>query len=327
MWMTPAQKINYRKFLTGLQVKQGDEHGLFDALRRLQKYSLAVVPQILFRYRRPDEHSFRDLEKGEVTLSNPVAFCLGDPDDAKMMPDVSGLAAVVKQASDPSIAADWVQSIDLEALAELSVRCGRSIPVGAVERVSNMVPEELTAWLGGAGKALLAGASGSVIPELEKAREILRVVCLTGDRMNAKMWDEYAERHTGFVLAYRAGDLRMCDFANQGAVFVLPVLYDDAPFDDEKTLQWGILCSMGLDVATDDELASIRAAYRKAVKYEYEQEWRVCIFRKEGENDELYVQRPCSPVSITVGRCASEETLRRCRKAADRFGIPLEREG
>lgn len=327
MWMTSTQKACYRKFLAGLQVREGDEHGLFEAMRELQELSMGVVPPILFRYRRPDEHSFRDLENGEVTLSSPVAFRSGDPNDAKMMLDVSGLDAAEKQASDSSIAAKWIRSIDLHALAEQCDRCGRPVPDGVVERFSNMAPEELSAWLGGAGKALLAGMSGSVIPELEKAREILRVVCLTDDRANDRMWDEYAERHTGFVLAYRADNLRVCDNANRGAAFVLPILYDDVPFDDEKTLQWGTLRSMGLDVATDDELAVIRAAYRKAAKYEHEQEWRVCIFRKEEENGELYVQRPCSPVSMTVGRCASEETQRRCREAADRFGIPLVCEG
>ena len=320
--MNCEQKKAYRAFLESCVVKQGDEPRAAEMAARLQEKSREMVPDVLCRYRPPSEYAFLDLEKELVTFTHPAAF--DDLNDSFPNYSLTGLNDVIESIDNPKTMRVLYESTDFGKLARTLSEMGVK---GAEERISeleSMSFEEKRQCLLGAAFTARGLAQTEVIPALQgSCRNDYRVMCLTRSSQDEKMWTDYADNHTGFVVVFNSEDIRHCNMylgCDMG-VLLLPVLYDDTPFDADKQSQWGMLSGMGFNIANEDILSNFKAIYRKRTDFEWEDEFRAVLMPSSEEEKQCYVQRTCRPLRVILGNCMRGADRDRCIGAANNLGI------
>lgn len=259
---------------------------------------------------------------GTVAFSHPSVF--EDQEDSLPHYCLEKLDSAISEMSDPKRAKPVIDSIDFEKLSEIAISCGRELPDDAAESIKGATGEELSSRLAKVGKEVRDVSLATVVPLLQKrSRAHCRILCLTHDGDNERMWTRYAAEHGGFLLAYRSEDIRRCDEdINRRRTDLLPILYDDQPFNAELQLQWALMQSMGFDIANDDIFSDLKAIYRKGSAYEWEGEWRAHLVPQKSEIDQKFVQRDCSPAFIVLGRSMSIADRARCVRAAEAYSVP-----
>ena len=148
------------------------------------------------------------------------------------------------------------------------------------------------------------------ISELESMSFEEKRQCLLGAAFTARgLAQTEVIRHCNMYLG--------CDMG----VLLLPVLYDDTPFDADKQLQWGMLSGMGFNIANEDILSNFKAIYRKRTDFEWEDEFRAVLMPSSEEEKQCYVQRTCRPLRVILGNCMRGADRDRCIGAANNLGI------
>ena len=326
MILTPEGKRLYRSFLQDCTAKENDAVQIGIVKYGLELCSRKLAPELLFRYRPPSEYAFDDLEQGMVAFSHPSVF--EDQEDSLPHYCLEKLDSVISEMSDPKRAKPIIDSIDFEKLSEIAISCGRELSNDAVESIKGATGEELSSRLAKVGNEVHNVSLATVVPMLQKrSRACCRILRLTRDGDNERMWARYAAEHSGFLLAYRSEDIRRCDEdINRQRAELLPLLYDDWPFNAEPQLQWTLMQSMGFDIANDDIFSDLKAIYRKGSAYEWEDEWRARLVPQKSEIDQRFVQRDCPPAFIVLGRSMSNADRGRCVRAAEAHGAPCHEE-
>ena len=323
MTLNDLQKKKYREFLTGLVAEENDAASIGCAQCALDGLSDVLVPQILFRYRTPSEYSFVDLENGTITFSHPKEF--DDRQDSlpsfswdtfnQAMNSIRGKDAF-KQA---------VKALDLEALPFDSDISSKSVTTDLnlmLDQINSLDKAEFDSVLESNQTLLRTWLESCVIPAHQQScKNCCRILCLTSTPTNAKMWKEYAANGSGFVLVYDRESIRKCD--NGRRVELLPVLYDDEPFDSDKHVEYLVARLIGLNVCSDDLLSNLRSIYRKGRKFEWEKEYRARIVPQKDEFEADFVSRPCKARQIIAGSNMSHDDKERCLTASKKLGIPF----
>ena len=317
------QKREYREFLQRCTVKQGDFEQSAKVGTALRELSESIVPKILYRYRSASTHSFSDLERGLITFASPVVF--DDPADSCPQSSLAGLNNAIEALSDSECGLQLLQSIDYAKLAHVLRKTDLNDTDKRFAEFNAMPQEAKVRRLRDAAPIVRKIALSNVIPALQNScRQSFRIMCLTCNGNSERMWTDYAGNHSGFIIAYKSDDVRCCNVDSRCDVgaFLLPILYDDVPFDVERQVQWAMLVSMGFNVLPDDIMDNFRTAYRKSTRYEYEDEFRAALLPREEEREKDYVQRQCRAFAVVLGNCMDGPDRARCIKAANSLGIP-----
>lgn len=323
MSLNTEQKAEYREFLQHCVVKQNDFEQIVKVGVELRERSKSMTPKILYRYRLANDHSFSDLEKGLVTFASPVEF--SDQADSCPQSSLAELNHVVEMLEDSEDSLQLLEATKYINLAEVFEKLGLNGNGRRFDEFNAMPQKAKVRLLREAAYAARKVACANVIPALQDScRHSFRIMCLTRNGASERMWTNYASDHSGFMIAYKSNDVRRCgtDCSREVGAFLLPVLYDDVPFDAEKQVQWAMLLSMGFDVLPDDIMDNFRAIYRKSTFYEYEDEFRAAVLPREEERGSSYVQRRCRAFAVVLGNCMNGSNRVRCIKAVNNLGIP-----
>ena len=174
-------------------------------------------------------------------------------------------------------------------------------------------------------KNLRLFVGGFVAPVHQNScRNCCRILCLTDNPSDSNMWNVYSESQAGFVLAYDREAIRNCNIANGMRIDILPILYDDKPFNCDPQIAWTAARMLGLNVGSDDMLSDLRAIYRKGSAFEWENEYRARLVPEPDELEMNYVQRPCKPLRVILGSRMSQEDKELCICAANKLDIPVD---
>lgn len=278
--------------LREIRITAGD-----DVKSKLEKYSRinncvsSNLPKSLFRYRRTSEpHNIDALRNDVIPVSKPSV--MGDIFDSLIPINAEKAVERIKQLQG-----------GIDGIAEYFSKGGK-IPEWVLQSLSRKMRRTIECnqhrLKDSQVKAFMKNATPKIEEILltkvrEKANqpiEILKstgyIACLCEQGDNLKMWSDYADKHTGYVLEYDMETLNprfhTFDAANeqfQPEDIVLPVIYGEQ-YDSTDFVINRVLNELLREVATNDifirqqdELWHIKGYLYKHGDYESEAEWRL----------------------------------------------------
>lgn len=236
--------------------------------------SSQAVPTLLYKYLKPDRIDV--LTNCRVRFSQHATF----EDDHELQPDYDSYGTV-----------DEIK----RQLDAVPTQLTRWMPVEMVARLIAINPLHQQRALETAIKNITS-------------INLIGILCLTVNPHSERMWNEYAQNGTGFVMAF---DTTHVGFKQMTAPRgVHPIMYSGEGFPTF------------LGMIEKDPFEPL---YRKRLKYSYEQEWRSLRLLKDLElhpNDVfLALVDPSSVVEISLREtCAVEAQIRDIIARDERFG-------
>lgn len=323
MVLSLTQKETYRETLANLVAKQNDGVSIVSAGKELEALSTFLVPRMLYRYRPPTEYAFADLENATVTFSHPRVF--SDQRDSVPIYNWNGIDEIVSYLNDDEQALEIINQIDFRRLAFVLGALGVPLNRARIDEFEMLSDEGRVSLFRSAVKNLRLFVGGFIAPvHQNNCRICCRILCLTDNPSDSNMWNVYSENQAGFVLAYDREAICNCNIANGMRTEILPILYDDKPFNCDPQIAWTAARMLGLNVGSDDMLSDLRAIYRKGSAFEWENEFRGCLVPEPDELEMNYVQRPCKPLRVILGSRMTQEDRERCIFAANKLDIPVD---
>ena len=318
-----TQKETYRETLANLVAKQNDGVSIVSAGKELEALSTFLVPRMLYRYRPPTEYAFADLENATVTFSHPRVF--SDQRDSVPIYNWNGIDEIESYLNDDEQALEIINQIDFRRLAFVLGALGVPLNRSRIDGFEMLSDERRVSLFRSAVKNLRLFVGGFIAPvHQNNCRNCCRILCLTDNPSDSNMWNVYSENQAGFVLAYDREAICNCNIANGMRTEILPILYDDKPFNCDPQIAWTAARMLGLNVGSDDMLSDLRAIYRKGSAFEWENEFRGCLVPEPDELEMNYVQRPCKPLRVILGSRMTQEDRERCIFAANKLDIPVD---
>jgi len=113
-----------------------------------------------------------------------------------------------------------------------------------------------------------------------------RIVCLSSDSSDIKMWSHYSDRNNGICIAY--------DFSksiNNLDRFIFPVLYMNKPIDVTE------LCEIDKEIMQ----AALLSVVSKFEDWKHEKEWRLIFYLGDDQNKRLEISTAPKPEFILLG--------------------------
>ncbi len=187
--------------------------------------------------------------------------------------------------------------------------------VGAIEVYSKESSKDL--------ERMCLGILESIRNENYKVREKSLVYCLTEDKSNGPMWENYADNYTGFCIEYNFNCLDNKKFSEiKNLIYLMPISYvKEKPI---LSLIPFLEIAMGEFFGNKSEMPNEmlieinKQLLRKDFLYSYEKEWRFSI---KNENNNL---QPFPFISaIYMGKDITANNEKHLRIAAKQLGVPL----
>lgn len=323
MVLSLTQNETYRETLANLVAKQNDGASIVSAGKELEALSTFLVPRMLYRYRPPTEYAFADLENATVTFSHPRVF--SDQRDSVPIYNWNGIDEIESYLNDDEQALEIINQIDFRRLAFVLGALGVPLNRARIDEFEMLSDEGRVSLFRSAVKNLRLFVGGFIAPvHQNNCRNCCRILCLTDNPSDSNMWNVYSENQAGFVLAYDREAICNCNIANGMRTEILPILYDDKPFNCDPQIAWTAARMLGLNVGSDDMLSDLRAIYRKGSAFEWENEFRACLVPEPDELEMNYVQRSCKPLRVILGSRMTQEDKELCICAANKLDIPVD---
>lgn len=285
--------------------KKGLRCNSFDA------FSIEKYPQRLYKFRSCTKNGFESLSQEYLWFSTPKKF--DDPEDAKIVLGLDENVAVAAQ-NEEKLISTLIQAF-AKMLESASEKAGMTkdslierLEIAAHNEMS--VPEALMAIQNGiktlpqehqeAAQNLLENVIMPKLQEFEVQTENARssiinnyrinqkVCCLTETFNNKKMWEDYSDKYSGFVIEYDIGRIAQSDIEpNDLMLNLFPVDY----LDMKSNIDFSpILCELMAGGTGADEDSSKEALKRSFAQslvkdkiYSSEKEWRF-ILSKDIDN-------------------------------------------
>lgn len=179
-----------------------------------------------------------------------------------------------------------------------------------------LAQEKLSKYWREASKSLLKRKGDeSVTKELENFRRQLGILCFSEDRDNLLTWAHYADYYKGICVEYEYEQIQ-----NKYKNDFFPVIYER----DLKSIDEFIKIKSNNNISLDCE--GIMLYSNKAIDWEYEREWRVCLILsdKEREQKGKLISVP-KPTAIYVGCNIEESKFQEVKKIAREKKVSLYR--
>ena len=237
----------------------GSEDARKEIWQLLLKYKTATelkspnnfkVPKTLYKYSKINQYLIDNLKKNTLTATSPTEF--NDLYDSTMHFDTVSL-----------------EKKRFNELNKGSKKLG-------FEEVISKESEEL----------LLKEAKEMDEDSLTYLTKNFRIVCLSSDSIDIKMWSHYSDKNNGVCIAY--------DFSkssNNIDRYIYPVLYMKKPIDVTE------LCEIEKQIMQ----AALVSVISKFEDWEHEKEWRMIFYFDDDQNKRLEISTAPKPEYILLG--------------------------
>lgn len=187
--------------------------------------------------------------------------------------------------------------------------------VGTIEVYSKEFSKDL--------EKMCLGILASIRNDNYKVREKSLVYCLTEDKSNGPMWENYADNYTGFCIEYDFNRLDNKKFADiKNLVYLLPISYvkEKPIFSLIPFLEIAMGEFFGKNSEMPNEmLVEInKQLLRKDFLYSYEKEWRFSI-----KNEQNHLQSFPFASAIYMGKDITTVNEKHLKVIAKKLGVPL----
>lgn len=292
------------------------------ALRSFLSKHFATIPEgKLYKYRACNKNNFNMLRKGQIYV--PYAKEFSDEFDSLLKLDIaknkSSYIKWIRQCV-PKIAYVIVKAackekgiqcknLNLDSFYELfdfydkdgifqvskfRRDCNKMIPY-CVEQREDIDKKKVTDYLKEMQKLMQDSFKEFDVSHFEESlnatwhllregfRERLQIYCLTYDKDNRKMWEDYADNRKGFCIEYDFSDLDKYSFDDlKKLLYLVPVYYaKNQPYFNVQKL-FDYVLDRGIDPKADLGLADIEKSLYSILPYKHtdfacEKEWRLFI--------------------------------------------------
>lgn len=296
------------------------------ALRSFLSQHFATLPEgKLYKYRACNKNNLKVLRKGQIYV--PFAKEFSDEFDSLLKLDIAknkaGYIKWIRQRV-PKIAYVIVKAACKEKGIEFNVKldlfyelsnyydknglfqaakfrrdCNKMIPY-CVEQREDIDKKKVTDYLKEMQKLMQDSFKEFDVSHFEESlnatwhllregfRERLQIYCLTYDKDNRKMWEDYADNRKGFCIEYDFSDLDKYSFEDlKKLLYLVPVYYaKNQPYFNAQKL-FDYVLDKGVDPKADPGLADIEKSLYSILPYKHtdfacEKEWRLFIYNIKG---------------------------------------------
>lgn len=275
-----------------------------DAIRSAQELKHSNFPGSLYKYRRVNDYSLRNLSDGSLYLAAANTF--NDPYDSAVsfdplfgetyvgsLSDSIGLS--LERRSEILNGPDPLRAI-LEEILNIS---GQTIESAQLDVIQSMMSERHETM-----KAEIVTGMN------ERIRSSYKICSLTERLDSLPLWAHYADNHKGFAMEY---DFKSLPFENMMSLMLWPVRYIGI-FNAADMLK-GVRPGMGFN-----NLFALVAALHKSPDWAYEQEWRLVLPDGKVESARNF-KAPLK--AVYLGKNISSDDERLVRDSARIANVPV----
>lgn len=279
------------------------------------------IPNAVFRYRRFNEYSLKNLENQQERLSYPSEF--NDPYDAAIKIDYDLLCK------------ELFLRINMQTMVKKFQKIGVSFSEHEKEEILNSNDAFFTFALHiarfdnsleGKEEEFARVTSVAQKEQIKNDIDLLRssfqtgylIMCVSEVKDSILMWSHYAENHTGFCIEYNYQELGPF---NPQSRSLCPVIYTEelSLFDATQYIVQPLIRKD----RSFNNLFGIYPAITKAKVWEYEKEWRVVLPVGPNATPEERFYGVPAPKALYIGAKASQENIEKLRGIAIKKKIPV----
>ncbi|EHJ00579.1 hypothetical protein CDLVIII_4042 [Clostridium sp. DL-VIII] len=307
MWIKEYVKLNFPLDPNDLRIQ--------DAI----KLKHQNIPSSLYRYRKFNEWSLKNLIEEQERQSYPIEF--NDPFDASLKINYEEVSKelFLKRNMKNIINELEKSGVDIEDKDLKTINLSDQ-PIYDFVKLISKFDSNLNGKEDEFAKILSEQTLNSIKEMFSKLRTSFQngylIVCFSELKDEVLMWSHYAENHTGFCIEYNFQELGLF---NAQSRMLNPVIYTDELFDATQY----ILQPLILENHNFNNLFGIYSTISKSTKWSYEKEWRTVFPLGPGASEEDRFIKVPKPKALYVGAKSTEDNIRKLMDIAVIKEIPL----
>ncbi len=310
---------------------KGSKQDIYNGMVSFLNKVILNIPEHLFRYRKIDEHTINDLEKGTISVCK--AKCFSDKYDSLIFVDAERELSKSRDASMLALqrVLKGIKNKDPQIRSDRASRLCYYIEQGmSDEQIIDIVFKEQI------GKDLIE--QSKVLKHRESrfrdSEKTARIGCFTENVQSKFMWDHYANGYSGFALDYNLKELFIKSLNSNIPTYVFPVIYtDERPdltIDEANYYVFSILDEKGkLNMLEpfrpflDSNLLSPHKPflYKDKEEYGHEREWRLLHYDEKCTDDYMEIHDLGCLKAIYYGPDIKKDDYEMLHQIALRKGI------
>lgn len=273
------KRTEFKELLDKTIVKNYDSVNSYEnQIQNLRSFVHNIIPEKLYRYRKYNQDTIKDLKTFIIRPSSPQFF--NDPYDCQIFIDKNEIFEKIQNANFKYYISKWLElnpnfenllsSEQKKSLSEAFVQSNQNLAITFklfLPMFNKMVDE-------------------AIYQSLALIKQITKICCFSEDVKSPLMWAHYTDSHKGFAVEY---DFRnystpcvscqnKCSQEHYESLF--PIVYSIEKFNAKDFLSEYMLqifmsnFSKNLFIPKDDILAIYKIFLHKSLDWEYEKEWR-----------------------------------------------------
>lgn len=273
------KRTEFKELLDKTIVKNYDSVNSYEnQIQNLRSFVHNIIPEKLYRYRKYNQDTIKDLKTFIIRPSSPQFF--NDPYDCQIFIDKNEIFEKIKNANFKYYISKWLElNPNFENL--LSSEQKKSLSE-AFDQSNQNLAITFKLFLPMFNKMV----DEAIYQSLALIKQITKICCFSEDVKSPLMWAHYTDSHKGFAVEY---DFRnystpcvscqnKCSQEHYESLF--PIVYSIEKFNAKDFLSEYMLqifmsnFSKNLFIPKDDILAIYKIFLHKSLDWEYEKEWR-----------------------------------------------------
>lgn len=273
------KRTEFKELLDKTIVKNYDSVNSYEnQIQNLRSFVHNIIPEKLYRYRKYNQDTIKDLKTFIIRPSSPQFF--NDPYDCQIFIDKNEIFEKIQNANFKYYISKWLElNPNFENL--LSSEQKKSLSE-AFDQSNQNLAITFKLFLPMFNKMV----DEAIYQSLALIKQITKICCFSEDVKSPLMWAHYTDSHKGFAVEY---DFRnystpcvscqnKCSQEHYESLF--PIVYSIEKFNAKDFLSEYMLqifmsnFSKNLFIPKDDILAIYKIFLHKSLDWEYEKEWR-----------------------------------------------------
>ena len=273
------KRAEFKELLDKTIVKNYDSVNSYEnQIQNLRSFVHNIIPEKLYRYRKYNQDTIKDLKTFIIRPSSPQFF--NDPYDCQIFIDKNEIFEKIQNANFKYYISKWLElNPNFENLLSLAQKKSLS---EAFDQSNQNLAITFKLFLPMFNKMV----DEAIYQSLALIKQITKICCFSEDVKSPLMWAHYTDSHKGFAVEY---DFRnystpcvscqnKCSQEHYESLF--PIVYSIEKFNAKDFLSEYMLqifmsnFSKNLFIPKDDILAIYKIFLHKSLDWEYEKEWR-----------------------------------------------------
>ena len=273
------KRTEFKELLDRTIVKNYDSVNSYEnQIQNLRSFVHNIIPEKLYRYRKYNQDTIKDLKTFIIRPSSPQFF--NDPYDCQIFIDKNEIFEKFQNANFKYYISKWLElNPNFENL--LSSEQKKSLSE-AFDQSNQNLAITFKLFLPMFNKMV----DEAICQSLALIKQITKICCFSEDVKSPLMWAHYTDSHKGFAVEYdfRNYNTPCVDCQNKCSQehyeSLFPVVYSIEKFNAKDFLSEYMLqilmsnFSKNLFIPQDDVLAIYKIFLHKSLDWEYEKEWR-----------------------------------------------------